>query len=138
MLMSLGPVTFDAVRRHVESHGATSKQAFAKYEVIQGDPTYENMGGDEASFQIQCKLHPFHFGGRSAIMALESAQKAGVPLPLMMGTGEPLGWVLIQSVEQQHKSLAPLGYGMEIDVTIEMIRCGTPAGLAQVILGLFQ
>jgi uncharacterized protein len=138
MLMALGPVVFDVVANLSETELAIDA-AFAKHDVVGANPVYEAMGGDGASVTLTGVIHPEVFGVNGALARLEAAEAAQMPLPLMRGTFEPLGWVIIQKLNRSDRSLNPYGLGREVNFTVTLLRVGTPAlSLAPGILGLFR
>jgi phage protein U len=137
MLMCLGPVLFD-LRVGPDVIDKMGKSAFAKHEIVNGNPVYESMGEDEGSFKISGVVHPEHFGGLSRLSAIEAARVSQLPLPFMRGDFTPLGWVLILQFSESSKSLNYYGIGREIEFSAELIRTGSPSGsLAASILRLF-
>lgn len=137
-LMSLGPVVFDLVANLIGTEGETAS-SFAKHEVVGGAPVYEAMGDDEASFTLSGVIHPEHFGGLGTLATLEAARAQQVPLPLMRGDFVPLGWVLIESLSEEHGYLDHRGVGREVQFTVTLIRVGNPGvGMAASILRLFR
>lgn len=136
-LMALGPVLFDRVNNLSETE-FESEAAFAKHDVVGGDPVYEAMGGEGARFTLTGIIHPEHFGVNGALARLESAQAAQTPLPLMRGDFVPVGWVVIEKLNRADKSLGFFGMGREIDFTVNLIRVSRPGlSLARMILSLF-
>ena len=137
MLMALGPVVFDRVSNLTETSLEVGA-AFAKHDVVGGDPVYEAMGGEGASFTLTGQIHPEHFGVNGALARLEAAEAAQTPLPLMRGDFVPVGWVVIEKLQRQDKTLGFHGVGREIDFTVSLIRVGRPGlSLARTILKLF-
>lgn len=137
MLMVLGPVVFDLVANLSETD-LDVQAAFAKHDVVDADPTYEAVGGDGSTVTLAGVIHPEHFGLNGALAKLEAAQAAQTPLPLMRGTFEPLGWVVIQKLNRKDTSLDGFGRGREINFTVSLLRVGTPAAaMAPSILRLF-
>lgn len=137
-LMSLGPVVFDLVT-NLTAHDKKGQSAFAKHEVVGSAPVYEAMGENEGTFSLTGVIHPSHFGGLGTLATLEAARLAAIPLPLMRGDFTPLGWVLIQGINEQSGYLDDKGVGREVQFTVELLRVGSPGvGMASSILRLFQ
>ena len=56
----------------------------------------------------------------------------------MRGDFVPVGWVVIEKLQRQDKTLGFHGVGREIDFTVSLIRVGRPGlSLARTILKLF-
>lgn len=125
-LMILGPVVFD-LRNNITGRGRTSKMAFAKHDVVGGAPVYEALGVDESTASLECVLHPYHFGGLARLEALELAMQAQTPLSLMRGDGVPLGWFIINEVDEKHADIAIAGVGQEVTFSLKLTRVDTPA-----------
>ena len=138
MLMALGPVIFDRVS-NLQETDASFEAAYAKHDVIGADPVYEAMGGEGATITLSGIIHPEHFGVNGAVAAMEQAQAAQIPLPLMRGDLTPIGWVIITKLTRADRNLNAFGTGREIDFTVSLTRVGSPAtSLASTILGLFR
>jgi phage protein U len=138
MLMQLGPVTFDAIVSNLTETDLEVASSFARHDVVGGEPIYEAMGGAGDSIELAGVIHPTVFGVNGAIAKLEAAKQAQLPLPLMRGTFEPLGWVVIDKLKRGDRSLSQYGYGREISFSVSLLRVGTPAAsLATSIIGLF-
>lgn len=125
-LMILGPVVFD-LRNNITGRTRSEKMAYAKHDVVGGNPVYEAMGQDEATASLECVLYPYHFGGSSRIDALYLAMEAETPLSLMRGDGVPLGWHVINEIEEKHSEISAVGVGQQIDFTLKLTRVDTPA-----------
>lgn len=139
MLMSLGPVVFDALVTNLAETDIETDSSYAKHDVVGADPIFEAMGGDGGVIELAGVIHPEVFGVNGALAKLEMAEAAQLPLPLMRGTLEPLGWVAIQKLKRSDRSLSQYGYGREIHFTVSLLRVGTPAAtLAPAIIGLFS
>jgi len=139
MLMCLGPVVFDPIISNLEETDLEIESSFAKHEVVGGDPIYEAMGGDGATIELSGVIHPEVWGVNGALAKLEAAEAAQLPLPLLRGTLEPLGWVVIQKLKRGDRTLSRFGYGREITFSVSLIRVGSPAAsLASAIIGLFS
>ena len=138
MLMQLGPVTFD-LRVNPQTTGEAVKTPYAVHEVVGAPPLYEFMGEGESTFTISGVIFPEHFGGYTSLAALETARQGHVPVPLMRGSFEPVGWVLINEIKRDDAELNDVGIGREIRFTVSLTRVGTPSSdLASTILSLFR
>lgn len=139
MLMQLGPVVFDALVSNLTETDLEVTSSYARHDVVGGDPIYEAMGGAGDTLELAGIIHPEVFGVNGALAKLEAAKAAQLPLPLMRGTLEPLGWVVIDKLSRGDRSLSPFGYGREIEFSVSLIRVGTPgSSLAAAIVGLFS
>ena len=124
-LMILGPVVFD-LRNNLTGRSRSSKMAFAKHDVVGGAPVYEALGSDESTATLECVLHPYHFGGLGRLESLYLAMQAQTPLSLMRGDGYPLGWHIINEIDEKHSDIAVAGVGQEVSFTMKLTRVDTP------------
>jgi len=137
MLLALGPVVFDLVSNITETEVETAAK-FAKHDVIGADPVLEAMGGDGATVTLNGVIHPYNTGVSGAIAAMELAQSAQTPLPLLRGDYRPLGWWVIEKLTRKDTELSAQGVGKEINFTVTLTRVGSPgASLVSAILRLF-
>lgn len=124
-LMILGPVVFD-LRNNITGRNKNARMSFAKHDVIGGAPVYEAMGADETTATLECILHPFHFGGLGRLEALQLAMQAQTPLSLMRGDGVPLGWHIINEIDEKHGDIFLGGVGQEVSFNMKLTRVDTP------------
>ncbi|MEN5279260.1 phage tail protein [Brucella sp. TWI432] len=124
-LMILGPVIFD-LRNNITGRSRNARMAYAKHDVIGAAPVYEAMGADEATANLECVLHPFHFGGLGRLEALHLAMQAQIPLSLLRGDGVPLGWHTINEIDEKHGEISTGGVGQEITFSLKLTRVDTP------------
>jgi len=138
MLMQLGPVSFD-MKVNPQSTGEQTQTPFATHEVVGAAPLYEFMGDGPSTFTITGVIHPEHFGGYSGLAALESARAGHIPVPLMRGTLEPVGWFLVTALSRQDEELNEVGIGRVINFTVSLTRTNAPGSdIFASILNLLQ
>lgn len=125
-LMILGPVVFD-LRNNLTGRARNAKASFAKHDVVGGAPIYEATGEDEATATLECVLHPYHLGGLGRLEALYLAMQSQVPLSLMRGDGVPLGWHVVNEIDEEHAEISIAGVGQEISFTLKLTCVDTPA-----------
>lgn len=136
MLMQLGPVTFD-MKVNLQTTGEQSQTPYAEHDVIGAPPVYEFMGEGASTFTINGVVHPEHFGGYSGLAALDAARTGHIPVPLVRGSLEPVGWFLITSLSRQDQELNELGIGRVIEFTVQLTKTDAPgAGLFSSVLNI--
>lgn len=138
MLMMLGPALFEIQPMNLTKVKEGQKFPFASHEVLGAQPLLENMGIDSSTVELKGNLKPEHFGGLNELESLRSAQRAGVPLPLVRGDFTPLGFFVIEEMEVEHEILNELGIGREVEIEIKLKSVSTPdVGMASAIFRLF-
>ncbi|TVR06619.1 MAG: phage tail protein [Salinarimonadaceae bacterium] len=138
MLMMIGPVMCD-IALNLGAHGGGRPIPFASHDVLGVEPVLEDMGPGNAVLNLQITIHPEHFGGLGGLEALKIARDQMLPLPVIRGDFTPLGWFVIEDVEEDHATLNGGGVGREITVKVSLRSAGSPsAGLAPSIFRLFQ
>lgn len=136
-LMMLGPVAFD-LALNPQSISRSGETPFAVHDVIGAAPLREFMGDGDRTIEIAGVIHPYHFGGLAGLAALELARQAHTPLPCMLGTLVPLGWVLIEKLSSEDSDIGQFGVGTEVQFTASLVRVDTPeAGMAGAIMSIF-
>lgn len=139
MLAQLGSTIFEIApfNMHGVSHDAGAD--FAEKAVMSRRPPLEFVGEAPESWSIQGRLFPHKFGGLDGLEELHQQRRAGKALPFMRGDGVPLGWVVIEQVEEKSSYLDAEGVGKVIEFEVSLKR-GEPASggsLYSVLFGLF-
>lgn len=143
MLAILGNVVFDIAPMNYHDLSASMDTSHATHEVVGAPKIYEHTGEGERSIQIKGAIFPEFSGGVAELGALEAMRAKGDPQHLMLGSGFPAGWVIIDKIQQDHSFIAPGGTGREVKFTLSLKRCDIPMGdlgdlLGQFIDGLFD
>ena len=134
----IGPALFTIAPMNAQKHSLSRKIPFAEHAVLGAEPVLEDMGPENASMKVEGVLHPEHFGGLGQLEALKIARDAATPLPVMRGDFMPMGFFVIENVEEKHDYLNQSGGGREITVEVTLKSVATPGiGAASSILGLF-
>lgn len=137
IIMMLGPTRFEISPMAMQKFKMGRKIPFASHDVLGAEPVLEDMGPDNESVSIEATLKPEHFGGLGELDLLKEARDAAVPLPLMRGDFSPMGFYVIEELEEKHDHLNELGIGREIEIEIKLKSVATPGpDLAFAILNL--
>lgn len=136
--LCLGPVLFEIAPMSLQKMKMGRKVEFASHDVLGAEPELEDMGPDNATVSIEGCLRPEHFGGMGNLEILKAARDSRTPLPLIRGDFKPLGFFVIEEVEEKHDSINAYGIGREIEVEVKLRSVASPGvGLAGAILRLF-
>lgn len=139
MLYDLGGVAFDIVGINTDRVTKNRETSFAEYDVMGSSILYEHTGNKDRKITLTGKVHPFHFGGLPALAALETIRESGQPVFLQRGDGIPMGWVLIDSIEEEDAYIQYGGTPGQVSHKISLLRCDAPGvgGLANLLYTLF-
>ncbi len=138
MLYALGPVVFSIAPLNTDKVQRTGETKHAEHHVLGGAPLYEFMGEGKRTIKLKGAVFPDNFGGLDQLGALEQMRRLGAPQHLLRGDGTPMGWVVIEDVNEDHEHLNPQGVGRVISYTIDMKVAGAPgAGAFIDIVGGF-
>ena len=109
-----------------------------------GEPAYQYVGRGEDQLTLAGILAPEYTGGPANITMLREMAERGEPYLLMRGTGEVMGYWLIDSLNETSSVLMPDGQALKIEFTLTLKRYDgrhTPFGrlspLLQLITRLF-
>ena len=138
IVFMLGPALFEIAPMALDKLTIGRKIPFASHDVLGAEPILEDMGPDNQTVTLDGKLKPDHFGGLGELEALKLARDAATPLPLIRGDFMPLGFFLIEEVEEKHESINEFGIGREIEVEVKLRSVAAPGiGAAGAIFRLF-
>lgn len=136
--LSLGPALFEIAPMSLQKLKIGRKVDFASHSVMGAEPILEDMGPDNSTVSIEGCLKPEHFGGLRELEALKAARDTRTPLPLIRGDFTPLGFFVIEEVEEKHEMINAYGIGREIEIEVKLRSVAFPgSGLAASILRLF-
>lgn len=136
--LMIGPALFEIAPLSLQKFSLSRKYPFASHDVMGAEPVLEDMGPENASITVEGCLKPEHFGGLGELEALKTARDAAIPLPVVRGDFTPLGFFVIEEVEEKHETINEFGIGREIEVEVKLKSCASPGiGMAASILRLF-
>lgn len=120
MLYQLGTVQFDVAP--VNLHSASRKKGadFAAKDIVGAKRPHEFMGEADETISLKGRLFPHRFGGLDGLAALQAMAAAGEPQMLVRGDGDVIGWVVVESVEEDSGFLDRRGVGRVIEFSISM------------------
>jgi len=127
MLFDLGGVTFVIAGPNIDKVSLESKADFATYNVVGAEPKYEFMGEGARTIKLSGKILPRHFGGYSALDALNAIRASGQPVSLVRGDGRSMGWVIIDEIEEKHSWLLYNGSPQSVEHEIKLTRIDAPS-----------
>ncbi len=127
MLASIGPVSFEILPLNLTGWSASEESSFAEKSVLGIRPPLEWVGEGPASWSLTAKLFPEKFGGMGDLDVLRAVRASGLPQFFMLGSGTPLGWVVIEKLKVKHSYLDPGGVGKVVEIDIELKASGGPS-----------
>lgn len=138
MLLVLGGLSLRASRFNPTGTGADVGGDYVAKPVMGRRPPLEYVGEASGSFTITVELFPFRTGGISDLERLHEIRRSGAPQYLMRGDGVPVGWVVVERVNEKHDHLAATGVGQKITVEITLRHADPPqaTGYFASIMGL--
>ncbi len=139
VLLCLGPALFEIAPMQLQKLKIGRKVDFASHDVLGAEPVLEDMGPENSTATIKGCLRPEHLGGGlRELETLKAARDTRTPLPLIRGDFTPLGFFVIEEIEEEHDSINELGIGREIEIEVKLRSVAFPgSGLANSILRLF-
>lgn len=140
MLMQLGAVQFSVAPFNANEIGHEASAAFASHDVVGRRPPLEFVGEGPESWTIRGTLFPHRLGGLDELAEMQAMRAAGLPQFLMRGDGVPLGWVVIERINERSSYLDKDGIGrvIEFDVSVKRASAPNAAGIFNALLRLFS
>jgi phage protein U len=126
MLAQLGSVVFEVVAPNIHEVARNTGAAYAEKDVMGRRPPLEFVGEAPEEWQLSGKLFPAKFGGLEDLEDLHDQRMAGKALPFMRGDGVPLGWVVIEKIQEKSIHLDQQGVGQLIEVELSLKRADSP------------
>ena len=130
MLYAYGDLLFEIAPFNTEKTRRSTAADFAAKDLIGRRKSREYVGEGDEKLVFNCKLFPQKLGGLDRLDWLDAVRLSGVPQMLVRGDGTPLGWFLLEQVEENSSYLNGQGIGNMIDVTINLIRDDPPSAEA--------
>jgi phage protein U len=126
MLMSWGPLEFKVIGLNTHEYDQLTSSAFAKKEVPGIRPPREFVGEDDEELYVRGRVFPRKLPGKSDLDLLEALRRPGVAQALVRGTGEALGWFVMERLVRTHRYLDPGGLGQLIEFEATFVRVPVP------------
>jgi phage protein U len=138
MLMQLGSVAFEVFPLNTHEHSRAAEMGFVEKAVLGARPPLEKVGEGNETRMISGRVFPRKFGGLGQLASLEAARAAGQPLFLMRGDGRPLGFYVIERMNEKDTYLAANGVGqvIEFDISLKAASAPSPSGYVVSIMGM--
>lgn len=130
MLMKLGAIEFELFPLNTHEYSRSSMTDFARKPVVGARQPLEYVGQGEETMSITGRLFPHKLGGLAEFAVLRTMQEAGMAQFLMRGDGRPLGWFVVESVEENSSEIHYDGVGQVIDFTIKLCRSPKPSAIS--------
>lgn len=138
MLMQLGATTFEVVPMNTHETAFAGEASHVDKAVMGRRPPLEFVGEGPDTRTLSCRLFPAKFGGLSSLDELHQQRISGKALPLMRGDGTPLGWYVIERINERASYLDPHGVGQVVEVELSLKRTDPPmaGSVFSIIAGL--
>jgi phage protein U len=140
MLAQLGSVQFEVApfNFHETDHDAGGD--YVAHGVVGAMPPLEFVGEASESWSVRGRLFPEKFGGLGSIAAVHAMRRSGQAQYFMRGDGTPMGWVVIDRVNEKSSYIGAQGVGRVIEFEVSLKRSSPPdaAGMFNALLGIFQ
>ena len=139
MLCQLGALQFEVAPFNFHESDHDAGASFASHEVLGKMPTLEFVGEAAETWNIRGRLFPQKFGGLDGLSTLHGMRKGGSSQFFMLGSGQPVGWVVIERVTEKSTYIGRDGVGKVIEFEITIKRASGPSadGIFSALLSLF-
>ncbi|HWW46533.1 MAG TPA: phage tail protein [Xanthobacteraceae bacterium] len=127
MLYSLGPLVVEVAPFNAHEVDRRHAADFAAKELLGRRKSREFVGTGDEVISLRGRLYPHKLGGLEDLALLNEMRESGVPQFLLRGDGLPMGWFLVERVQERSRHLDGRGVGQEIDVEIELVRDDPPS-----------
>lgn len=126
MLMVLGPIEFTVAPFNTHQYAKSASTDFARKAVVGTRAPLEHVGEGEENFTISGLLLPKRLGGMLQMAELHALRQSAVATFLMRGDGVPLGWFVVENVDEDSSMLSADGVGQVIKFKIDLCRADKP------------
>jgi hypothetical protein len=137
MLYALGPLVFEVAPFNTHEVNRTHAADFAAKDLLGRRKSHEFVGAGDEKIEMHGKLFPQKLGGLDGLALLDGMRASGTPYMLLRGDGTPLGWFVIERVQEKSSHLDAKGVGRLIEFDIELTRDDAPSP-ANYLAGLFS
>ncbi|MGV1352778.1 phage tail protein [Klebsiella pneumoniae] len=140
MLCQLGALQFTVAPFNMHEYDHEAGATFAAHEVIGRMPSLEFVGEAPETWSIRGRLFPQRFGGLDELAVLHAMRRGGSAQFLMRGDGIPMGWVVVERVQEKASYLGSDGVGRVIEFEIQVKRADGPSadGIFNALRAIFQ
>jgi phage protein U len=145
MLAQIGSVQFEVAPFNMTDTDHEAGASFASHDVVGRMPTLEFMGEAAESWTIRGTLFPFEYdrlgvgSGLDGLATMQAMRRSGAAQFYMRNDGEPLGWVVIETITEKSTKLHRSGVGRVIEFEAKLKRSDGPSadGIFGALVGLF-
>lgn len=126
MLYLIGPAVIDTFPFSADAVKRKTGASWAAKDLLGRLRDREWMGEDDEHIDLSGILLPYNprMGDGALLMldVLHGIRLAGLPVFVMRGDFMPLGWFVLEEIEEHHEHLAPSGIGNKISHTIKITK----------------
>ena len=122
MLMCYGLFVFGVLTAPFDQASRATAWRWAVNNRTGNEPAYQFVGRGEDQITLTGILMPEYSGGPISLTMLREMAERGEPYLLMRGTGEVLGYWLIESLNETRSELLPDGQAMKIEFQLVLKR----------------
>ena len=122
MLMCYGLFVFGVISAPFDNEQRTTQWRWPANNRTGAEPAYQFVGRGEDAITLSGVLMPEYSGGPMSLTMLREMAGRGEPYLLMRGTGEVLGYWLIESLNETRSELLPDGQAMKIEFQLALKR----------------
>lgn len=122
MLLCLGLFVFSVHTAPLQTLQRQSAWRWPHHGRIDHQPAYQFVGRGEDTLQLSGMLAPEITGGPSQLALLRTMAEKGEPYLLIQGTGEILGYWLIEAIADQQSALLANGQALKIQFDLTLKR----------------
>jgi phage protein U len=131
MLAAIGPCVF-TLKTNLQGIEYEWQGGYARHDVVGSSPAYEDMGAGESSITIKGVILPHAIGTDGGFAKLQVANQSRVPMPFILGSFFPIGWVIVDTLKREDSNLDAGGTGRMITFDARLLRIGTPSGFSMI------
>jgi phage protein U len=140
MLAQLGAVQFEVAPMNMHETDHDGGADYVAHAVVGSMPPLEFVGEASETWSVRGRLFPEKFGGLGSIASLHAMRRSGQAQFFMRGDGTPMGWVVIERVNEKSTYLGRDGVGRVIEFEVSLKRSNGPnaAGMFNALQGIFS
>lgn len=140
MLCQIGVCQFTVAPFNLHETDHETGASFASHEVLGRMPPLEFVGEAAEGWMIRGRLFPEAFGGMAEMATLQAMRRSGAAQFFMRGDGVPMGWVVIDKVNEKSTYIGANGVGRVIEFEASLKRASGPsaAGIFNALVSIFR
>lgn len=131
MLYSVGPLIVSVYPFNADRVSRKSEATFVEKPVLGRRPPLEAVGEGSETFSLSGKLFPLKLGGLSELELADQIRASQEPVFVMRGDGYPLGYFVLESIDENGSYLAGDGVPQVVEYQLNLRKSDAPgAGAA--------